>query len=119
MSNQLHKLKIDLLKIPSAAIKPGKNGRTYLIIDVEESQLFQGKTALYLDIDMRENRDGEDQYGNTHMLVISPTKEQRLAKEKTPIVGNAKTFVFPERNMPQSSAPKRMTTDDDDSAIPF
>jgi hypothetical protein len=52
------------------------------------------------------------------MLVISPTKEQRLAKEKTPIVGNAKTYVFPDRNMPQSSAPKRTTTDDDDS-IPF
>jgi hypothetical protein len=128
MSNQLHKLKIDLLKIPSAAIKPGKNGRTYLIIDVEESQLFQGKTALYLDIDMRENRDGEDQYGNTHMLVISPTKEQRLAKEKTPIVGNAKTFVFPDRNMPQSSPKQRdgrphtdivIPNDDDNDLIPF
>ena len=107
------------MKIPSAAIKPNKNGRAYLIIDIEESQLYQGKTALYLDIDMRENRDGEDQYGNTHMLVISPTKEQRLAKEKTPIVGNAKTYVFPDRNMPQSSASKRTTMDDNTDDIPF
>jgi hypothetical protein len=77
---------------------------------------------------MRENRDGEDQYGNTHMLVISPTKEQRLAKEKTPIVGNAKTYVFPDRNMPQSSPKQRdgrphtdivIPNDDDNDLIPF
>jgi hypothetical protein len=119
MSNQLHKLKINLRKIPAAIIKTrAEVGRKYLIIDIAKSGMFDNDNATYLDIDMRENRDGEDQYGNTHMLVISPTKEQREAKEKTPIVGNAKTYVFPDRNMPQSSAPKRMTTDDDDS-IPF
>lgn len=106
MSNTLHKLKIDLLKIPSAVTKGGKDGRKYLLIDIVKSGLFEGKSGLYLDVDMRENRDGEDQYGNTHMLVMSPTKEQRENKDKTAILGNAKTLVFPDRNMPGSSAPK-------------
>ena len=129
MSNTLNKLKIDLLKIPSAVAKDGKDGRKYLLIDIVKSGLFEGKSGLYLDVDMRENRDGENQHGNTHMLVMSPTKEQRENKDKTPILGNAKTLVFPDRNMPGSSAPKprdgRPHTDvvvtggDDDGEIPF
>ena len=129
MSNQLHKLKIDLTKITGASVKPGKDGLTYLLIPLETSGLFKGKSGVYLDVDMRENRDGEDQYGNSHMLVMSPTKEQRQAKEKTPIVGNAKTFVFPDRDMPGSSPKQRdgrphtdvVVTggDDADSEIPF
>lgn len=128
MSNQLYKLKINLRKIPAAIIKTrAEDGRKYLIIDIAMSGMFDNENATYLDIDMRENRDGEDQYGNTHMLVMSPTKEQRLAKEKTPIVGNAKTFVFPDRNMPGSPQLRdgRPHTDivvpgwDDDSKIPF
>ena len=129
MSNTLNKLKIDLLKIPSAVAKDGKDGRKYLLIDIVKSGLFEGKSGLYLDVDMRENRDGEDQYGNTHMLVMSPTKEQRENKDKTPILGNAKTLVFPDRNMPGSSAPKPrdgrphtdvvVPHDDDSDMIPF
>lgn len=128
MSNHIYKLKIDLTKITGATVKPGKDGLTYLLIPIETSGLFQGKSGLYLDIDMRENRDGVDRYENTHMLVMSPTKVQREAKEKTPIVGNAKTLVF-DRNMPESSAPKprdgRPHTDvvvpggDDSDSIPF
>lgn len=107
MSNQLYKLKINLRKIPAAIIKTrAEDGRKYLIIDIAMSGMFDNDNATYLDLDMRENRDGEDQYGNTHTLVMSPTKEQRLAKEKTPIVGNAKTFVFPDKNMPGTSKPR-------------
>ena len=129
MSNTLNKLKIDLLKIPSAVAKDGKDGRKYLLIDIVKSGLFDGKAGLYLDVDMRENRDGEDQYGDSHMLVMSPTKEQRELKEKTPILGNAKTLVFPDRNMPQTSAPKArdgrphtdvvLPHDDGSDEIPF
>ena len=128
MSNTLNKLKIDLLKIPSAVAKDGKDGRKYLLIDIVKSGLFEGKSGLYLDVDMRENRDGEDQYGNTYMLVMSPTKEQRENKDKTPILGNAKTLVFPDRNMPGSSPKQRdgrphtdvvVTGGDDDGEIPF
>jgi hypothetical protein len=120
MSNQLHKLKINLRKIPAAIIKTrAEDGRKYLIIDIAKSGMFDNENATYLDIDMRENRDGEDQYGNTHMLVMSSTKEQREAKEKTPILGNAKTYVFPDRNMPQSPTPKVSAMDVDLDDLPF
>jgi hypothetical protein len=76
--------------------------------------------ASYLDLDMRENRDGPDQYENTHMLTISPTAAQRAAKERTPIVGNAKTLTFGSSSA-SSAAPQQaaQAQDDDDSEIPF
>ena len=104
MSNTLLKLKIDLMKVTGASKITAKNGKEYLAIDLSENSVFVGqKGGVYLDLDMRENRDGVDQYENTHMLTISPTKEQREAKERTPIVGNAKTLVFGERNQQQSA----------------
>ena len=96
MSNQLHKLKLDLLKVTGARKFTAKDGSEHVAIPA--TSLYMGKGA-YLDLDMRENRDGEDQYGNTHFIAISPTKEQRMAKEKTPIIGNAKTLTF--RDAPQ------------------
>jgi len=94
MSNTLNKLNIDLAKIPGAKQITGKDGKNYLAIDTAAGGVYAGAKGVYLNLDMRENRDGEDQYGNTHMLTMSPTKEQREAKERTPIVGNAKTLVF-------------------------
>ena len=121
MSNQLHKLKIDLLKVTGARKFQAKDGTEHVAIPA--TSLYMGKGA-YLDLDMRGNRDGEDQYGNTHFIAISPTKEQRMAKEKTPIIGNAKTLTF--GDTPQQ--PQRQSTpqvkddkwiDDDSSDIPF
>jgi hypothetical protein len=63
---------------------------------------------------MKENRDGEDQYGNTHFLAMSPTKEQREAKERTPIVGNAKTLTFGDK--PKPAAP---SVAEDEEDTPF
>lgn len=106
MSNTLLKLKIDLMKVTGASKITAKNGKEYLAIDLSENSVFVGqKGGVYLDLDMRENRDGEDQYGNSHMLTISPTKEQREAKEKTPIVGNAKTLTFGDRGQPAPQKP--------------
>ena len=103
MSNQIHKLKIDLLKVTGAIKFTAKNGQEHIAIPA--TSLYIGAKAAYLDLDMRENRDGEDQYGNSHFIAISPTKEQREAKEKTPIIGNAKTLTFGNSgNSPQSSA---------------
>jgi hypothetical protein len=42
---------------------------------------------------------------------MSPTKEQREAKQRTPIVGNAKTLIF--NNSPQPSAPPIAAMDDE------
>jgi hypothetical protein len=116
------------MKITGASKIKAKDGKEYLAVDLSQGGVFVGqKGGVYLNLDMRENRDGEDQYGNTHMLTISPTKEQRENKERTPIVGNAKTIVFESRNQPQSAAksggqrhdPMSRAADDDDSDIPF
>ena len=80
MSNQLHKLKIDLLKVTGARKITTNGGIDFVAIPA--TSLYIGAKAAYLDLDMKENRDGEDQYGYTHFLAISPTKEQREAKEK-------------------------------------
>lgn len=118
MSNQLYKLKIDLLKVTGAIKIISKNGQEHIAIPA--SSLYMAPKASYLDLDMRENRDGPDQYENTHMLTISPTKEQRLAKERTPIVGNAKTLTFGSSSAPsnQRQAPQA-SEDDDNDFVPF
>ena len=123
MSDTLHKLNIDLAKVPGAKQITGKDGKNYLAIDTSAGGVFAGAKGVYLNLDMRENKNGEDQYGNTHMITMSPTKEQREAKERTPIVGNAKTLVFADRSGKQS-APQPAKKDDSwidesDSSIPF
>jgi len=90
MSNQLHKLKLDLLKVTGARKFTAKDGSEHVAIPA--TSLYMGKGA-YLDLDMRENRDGEDQYGNSPFIANSPTKEQRMAKEKTPTNRNSKTLT--------------------------
>jgi hypothetical protein len=114
------------MKITGASKIKAKDGKEYLAIDLSQNGVFVGqKGGVYLNLDMRENRDGEDQYGNTHMLTISPTKEQRENKERTPIVGNAKTIVFENRNQSQSAAnnrsqPQQKPQDDDGfDDVPF
>jgi hypothetical protein len=129
MSNTLLKLKIDLLKVKGAKIINAKDGIEYLAIPIKTSGMFYAGKGCYLDLDMRENKNGGDQYENTHMLTISPTKDQREAKERTPIVGNAKTLVFGSNNQPKlldNSGKLRhhsevivANSDDDDSEIPF
>jgi len=123
MSNQLHKLKLDLLKVTGARKFTAKDGSEHVAIPA--TSLYMGKGA-YLDLDMRENRDGEDQYGNTHFIAISPTKEQRMAKEKTPIIGNAKTLTFgdapqqPQRQQSVSTQkPASDAFDDEVDDLPF
>jgi hypothetical protein len=122
MSNQLYKLKIDLLKVTGARKFTAKDGSEHVAIPA--TSLYIGAKAAYLDLDMRENRDGIDDYENTHMLTISPTAAQRAAKERTPIVGNAKTLTFGSSSAP-SAAPRQAAQkdaswiEDDSLDVPF
>lgn len=82
------RIKINLAKIDQTAIFEGKNG------------------ARYVDLTLMENKQGLDQYGNTHMCVQDLGKERRLAGEKGPILGNGKTIetVKPTRPAPVSDS---------------
>lgn len=64
-------------------------------IDVKKllkQHFYEGEKGTYCELVLMENRDGEDQYGNSHMVVQGVTKEDREAGVKGPIVGNAKIF---------------------------
>jgi hypothetical protein len=78
------RIKINLAKIDQTAVFEGKNG------------------ARYIDLTLMENKQGLDQYGNSHMCVQDLGKERRLAGEKGPILGNGKTIgtVKPSRPAP-------------------
>lgn len=97
-------IKIDVTKILKEHLFTGKNG------------------AKYLDLTVWANRDGEDKFGNSHMVVQSLPKEARDAGQKGPILGNGKTFGGDKRGGQQSMpAPKGQGgwDDEEDSSIPF
>ena len=62
---------------------------------------------------MGANRNGEDQFGNTHYVAISQTKEEREAKSPKVYLGNGKEFVFSDGPAP---APANAGNDGD---LPF
>ena len=66
---------ICLSDIPKDRIKAHTNGKKYLSIVVA---------------DLRE----ADEYGNTHSIYISQTKEEREAREKRTYIGRGKAVVF-------------------------
>ena len=68
-------LSICLSDIPKDRIKLADNGKKYLNITVQ---------------DLRE----ADEYGNTHSVYATQTKEEREAKEKRTYIGRGKEFVF-------------------------
>lgn len=111
----IYKIKIDLLKIPGARQVTSKEGRSYIALDTTASGFYVGAKCVYLDLDMRANRDGPDKHENTHWIAITPTQEQRMAKERTPIIGNAKTLTFGDSKPENKPVPPQ----NDDDEIDF
>ena len=95
-----------------------------LKIDVKKiikAHLFAGAKGTYLDCAVWPNRDGPDQYGNTHYVVQEISKEAREAGEKGPIIGNL-TLPDERQAVPERRpAPKREARDEGfaDDPIPF
>tara|TARA_R100001463_G_scaffold112013_3_gene166985 strand:- start:430 stop:714 length:285 start_codon:yes stop_codon:yes gene_type:complete len=61
---------------------------------IDKSKIIAGKKGKYLNLTVGGNRDGEDQYGNTHYVFQSQSKEEREAKNEKNYLGNGKEFVF-------------------------
>jgi hypothetical protein len=57
---------------------------------IDKTALFEGKTGKFLNLALRENKDGPDQYGNTGFVAQDLGKERREAGERGPIIGNWK-----------------------------
>ena len=97
--------------------------------------LFKGKKGTYLDCVLWENRDGEDQYGNTHSLQQELPKEARERGEKAPYIGNGKWLqqrqAAPARQQqsrprnnwreakPSGVPPQTTSFEDENDPIPF
>lgn len=98
MPNNNINLSIDYLKIRGAR-KVTKDGKDYVLIDIAASRAKHFKRdgkddSVYGQFDIKSNRDGADKFGNTHFCAEGSTKEEREAKVRLPIIGNAKEFVF-------------------------
>jgi len=123
-----YNISINALSIQGAQRLTSKTGKDCLVIDLDASRIQRHANGkLYLNLEMSENRDGEDQYGNSHRVAEPTTKDERAAKIQLPILGNAKTFYFPSESqgapMKQATAPRKVATaavvDEDSSEIPW
>ncbi len=68
-------ISVCLTDLPKEAIQTGKNGKKYINLVVDK-------------------RKAESQYGETHTLYVSQTKEQREAKEDKIYVGGGREYLF-------------------------
>lgn len=129
MPNNTINISFDLLKLQGAKKITGKDGKDYVAICIPESRIkpFTGKNgeAMYLSLDVKANKGGEDERGKTHFVAEATTKEERLTKTLLPIIGNGKEFVFGSSSgaTRQQASPARQQAfvkdSGDDSSIPF
>ena len=82
------------------------------VTKLDKAEFFVGKKGTYANITVAENRGGVDDYGNTHYVFQSQSKEDREAGKDKNYLGNGKEFVF--GNAPE--AEKEMSLDED---LPF
>jgi len=122
---QILKANIGLNKIEGVRVAKDKTGVDCVIIPVKAANIFvSDKGGIYLNVDIIEGKNGEDQYGNTHMITLDIGKDRRSAGEKGAILGNCKTLNFNSGNSPQSAAksgkaPQSAADDDDFDFVPF
>lgn len=83
--------------------------------------LYEGKNGQYLVLVAWPNKNGPDQYGNTHMVCQELSREAREAREageKGPILGNLR-LPEDEDTGPRYNAPKRKETANTEAARKF
>ena len=64
------------------------------VLKIDKSALYRGKKGTYLDIAIMPNKDGEDQYGNSHYITQDIGKERRDRGERGAILGNGELVTF-------------------------
>ena len=93
------------------------------VTKIAKEKLFKGKSGTYLDIVLiptKQSNYGDERDENTHMIVQSATKEERLAGNKGNIIGNAKCLATRggSAGTPANQKPE-VPKQDDDMEIPF
>ena len=99
-------LSIDLLKLVGAHRTRSGSGKDILVIDLANSRVKvhtrqnDKGDSLYLNLECVPNRDGQDDYGNTHFVAQPTSKHERQEGLKLPIVGNAKEWPSERQEAP-------------------
>ena len=85
------------------------------VAKIDKTALYNGAKGSYLTLNLKENKDGTDQYGNDGFIIQDIGKDRRLAGEKGPILGNGEIVGQ------KQSAPVVMQTQpiDQDENVPF
>lgn len=119
-------LDINLLKLSRVGVAT-IHGVKCVVIPCKENDIFvsqdqqAGKAkGAYLHLTAWANKNGASQYGNTHMLKQSFSKEFRdthpNANQQSPIIGNGKPIQVQGSNINQVNAPNVNVEDDN---LPF
>ncbi len=95
---------------------------------IDKSLLFRGQKGTYLNITLKDNKDGQDEYGNDGFVVQEVSKAEREAGKRGPIIGNWKHVG--QKPQPKAAPPQKQSaasrppadpeldpTEDDD--VPF
>jgi hypothetical protein len=89
-------IKLDLTALIGAQVQTAQDGTLALIIPIKANDLFYSqKGRVYLDLAVWQNKNGVDQYGYTHRVQQSLSKERRAmlpAGTYPPTIGNAKVI---------------------------
>jgi hypothetical protein len=92
--------------------------------DLDKNRFYKGRNGTYIDLVITPMRE-PGQYGDTHIVTQSATKEERAQKVRMPIVGNGKViYKFEDNSGPlmkrtQPTERQMANQTDDDTDVPF
>lgn len=116
--NNNYTISINLLGIQGAR-EVEKNGKKYVLIDLEASRARPHKNGkIYFNIEAIEGRTPSD-YGDTHFVKESTTKEEREQQIQLPILGNMKPWMTRVQKMGAGPVREDVAATDGDDEIPF
>jgi len=61
------------------------------LLRIPKDRIINGEKGKYIDLVIVKKKEA-DEYGHTHFVAVSQTKEERESKAKTIFVGQAKEF---------------------------
>jgi len=95
MANKLNAY-LDLAKL-QGAYRLRLKGKDCIVINLDEARAKpspKNAERVYLSLSLVPNRDGKDDFGNTHWICEPTTKDERESANppKFPILGNAREY---------------------------
>ena len=82
---------------------------------ITKGKLFKGEKGTYANLTVAANRAGESEYGDTHHVFESQSKDEREAGTDRVYVGNGKEFHFNGGTTTTTPTPEPVMDDD----LPF